>query len=71
LDPGSEIQDPGWGKIRIRDPGHTSWIRNTDFKYSKYCPIMLIFYLKAPKFTKYLPPQKFEGQLIGWVVILS
>jgi hypothetical protein len=21
LDPGSEIQDPGWVKIRIRDPG--------------------------------------------------
>jgi hypothetical protein len=21
LDPGSEIRDPGWVKIRIRDPG--------------------------------------------------
>ncbi len=29
LDPGSEIRDPGWVKIRIRDPGLTSRIRNT------------------------------------------
>jgi hypothetical protein len=29
LDPGSEIRDPGWVKIRIRDPGSTSRIRNT------------------------------------------
>jgi hypothetical protein len=26
---GSEIRDPGWVKIRIRDPGETSRIRNT------------------------------------------
>jgi hypothetical protein len=26
---GSEIRDPGWVKIRIRDPGQTSRIRNT------------------------------------------
>jgi hypothetical protein len=30
LDPGSEIRDPGWVKIRIRDPGLTSRIRNTE-----------------------------------------
>jgi hypothetical protein len=28
-DPRSEIQDPVWKKIRIRDPGLTSRIRNT------------------------------------------
>ncbi len=27
---GSEIRDPEWVKIRIRDPGQTSRIRNTD-----------------------------------------
>jgi hypothetical protein len=30
LDLGSEIRDPGWVKIRIRDPGQTSRIRNTE-----------------------------------------
>jgi hypothetical protein len=29
LDPGSVIRDPRWIKIRIRDPGKTSLIRNT------------------------------------------
>jgi hypothetical protein len=31
LDPGSEIRD--LKKIRIQDPGLTSWIRNTVYKY--------------------------------------
>jgi hypothetical protein len=29
LDPGSEIRDPGWVKIRIRDPGQTSGALDT------------------------------------------
>jgi hypothetical protein len=29
---GSEIRDPGWVKIRIRDPGETSRIRNTELR---------------------------------------
>jgi hypothetical protein len=32
-DPGYEIRDPGWVKIRIRDSGPTSRIRNTGSNY--------------------------------------
>jgi hypothetical protein len=40
---GSEIRDPGWVKIRIRDPGETSRIRSTGFDDKKFLKNLKVF----------------------------